>query len=227
MEQFKPNKYTATYYRIIDQAKSQGRVKTAETYLERHHVIPRSMGGSDSKSNLVNLTYREHFLCHWLLTKMVDGKEYHRMLSALSKMRRARSSIITSWQYAISRKAASLRKRGTTHSDEIKKKISDSKKEYFKTHPGTMTGKKHSEETLAKQSQAKSGENHPNFGKKRPEHATKVSKAMKGKAKSESHKRKIADGWQESRERVQCIHCKLITTKGMATRWHGANCKLA
>jgi len=36
-------------------------------YTERHHIIPKSEGGSDDESNIIKLTAREHFLAHWLL----------------------------------------------------------------------------------------------------------------------------------------------------------------
>lgn len=39
-------------------------------YTERHHVIPRCLGGSDVKSNIVILTAEEHYLAHLLLVKM-------------------------------------------------------------------------------------------------------------------------------------------------------------
>ena len=39
-------------------------------YYERHHVLPRSLGGEDSDENLVYLTGREHFMVHWLLYKI-------------------------------------------------------------------------------------------------------------------------------------------------------------
>ena len=39
-------------------------------YTEKHHIIPRSMGGSDEPSNLTVLTGREHFLAHMLLCEM-------------------------------------------------------------------------------------------------------------------------------------------------------------
>lgn len=38
-------------------------------YLETHHILPRSLGGKDTKENLVNLTAREHFLAHLLYEK--------------------------------------------------------------------------------------------------------------------------------------------------------------
>ena len=56
------NKYTITYYNIIAQAQS----RTLDCYTENHHIIPKSLGGSNDSDNLVALTAREHFLCHWL-----------------------------------------------------------------------------------------------------------------------------------------------------------------
>ena len=59
---------------IIDRAKS--RLLDYSIYYEKHHIIPRCMGGLDSKDNLVSLTAREHFLVHWLLVEINRGTEY-------------------------------------------------------------------------------------------------------------------------------------------------------
>jgi len=57
-------------------------------YYEEHHIIPKSLGGTDNKNNLAILTGREHFICHWLLTKMTDGVYYEKMVFALCNMER-------------------------------------------------------------------------------------------------------------------------------------------
>lgn len=62
------NKYTKWYNNII--ATAQSRVLPEEIYTESHHIIPRSLGGSNDKSNLVKLTAKEHRLAHILLPKM-------------------------------------------------------------------------------------------------------------------------------------------------------------
>lgn len=41
-----------------------------EGYVERHHVIPRCMGGNNTSNNLVYLIAREHFVAHQLLMKI-------------------------------------------------------------------------------------------------------------------------------------------------------------
>ena len=36
-------------------------------YYEKHHIIMKSMGGTNDPENIIRLTAREHFLAHWLL----------------------------------------------------------------------------------------------------------------------------------------------------------------
>jgi hypothetical protein len=77
------NKYSKLYYRITSNAKQ----RIPEGYTELHHIIPQSMGGSNDKENLVELTAREHFICHWLLIKMTKGEDRSKMLYALNGMK--------------------------------------------------------------------------------------------------------------------------------------------
>lgn len=62
---FIDNKYTHWYYSIVNAAVSRA---TPTYYTEKHHIVPRSLGGNNSASNLVKLTAKEHFVCHRLLT---------------------------------------------------------------------------------------------------------------------------------------------------------------
>lgn len=59
--------YKRIYDEIINRAKFRNNM---EGYLESHHIIPKCMDGDNSKENLVDLTAREHFLAHWLLTEI-------------------------------------------------------------------------------------------------------------------------------------------------------------
>lgn len=65
--------YDKLYYNIINKAIFEEnfglRYKGNGTYYEKHHIIPKSLGGSNESNNLVLLTAREHYLCHWLLVK--------------------------------------------------------------------------------------------------------------------------------------------------------------
>jgi hypothetical protein len=57
-------------------------------YTEQHHILPRSLGGNDNLNNLVNLSAREHFICHYLLTRIYkDNKSaYPKMIKAFMMM---------------------------------------------------------------------------------------------------------------------------------------------
>jgi hypothetical protein len=58
------------YERLIIKSKN----RKLDTYKEIHHIIPRCLGGSDDKYNLVELTAREHFIAHLLLLKIYPNK---------------------------------------------------------------------------------------------------------------------------------------------------------
>ena len=48
---------------------SRGRFGCNEEYHERHHIVPKCLGGSNDKENLIDLYAREHFIAHQLLAK--------------------------------------------------------------------------------------------------------------------------------------------------------------
>lgn len=63
--------YTRIHDSIIDRARLRGSNKTVlNYYTEAHHILPRSLGGSDLEENIVLLTPREHFIVHILLWKI-------------------------------------------------------------------------------------------------------------------------------------------------------------
>jgi hypothetical protein len=82
---FNLTKYTKIYFQIVNRAKNT--IRENEIYYENHHIIPKSLGGSNKVENIVKLTAREHFICHWLLTKMVSELNRHKMIYALNMMR--------------------------------------------------------------------------------------------------------------------------------------------
>jgi len=125
---FKSNKYKRWYDSIISNAKE----RTLDGYVEKHHIIPRCMGGSDDRNNLVELTAREHFICHWLLPKFASTTFYKKkMLNALGRFLQKTTKqerVISSRQYEIARKAVSEANSGRVYSDVSRKKISDANK---------------------------------------------------------------------------------------------------
>lgn len=82
--------YKNIYYKIVERAKQEDDNGHRQLgYYEKHHIKPKSLGGTNDKENLVKLTAREHFLCHWLLVKMYNKGtiERNKMLYALWRMK--------------------------------------------------------------------------------------------------------------------------------------------
>lgn len=81
--------YKQNYNDYLAYVKTLNRSKNEGTYYEEHHIIPRSLGGSDEASNKVLLTSREHYLAHYLLMKIyeenTDGS-YRKMVYAFMCM---------------------------------------------------------------------------------------------------------------------------------------------
>jgi hypothetical protein len=162
--------YQKIYDQICQKAKAELEQRKIHKknggYYEGHHIIPKCLGGAGSSHdfshyNIVLLTPREHFLCHWLLHEIYPKNPSlfyaFRMISKVdpskNKYRYTPSSRV--YEYL---KLCSIRKQiGKKLSSETKSKMS-------KSH----IGKKVSKETKLK-----------------------ISKSTKGKKLSESHKIKI------------------------------------
>lgn len=46
--------------------------KENSIYTEEHHILPRHMGGDNTKDNLVELPWMIHILAHFLLAKQLE-----------------------------------------------------------------------------------------------------------------------------------------------------------
>ena len=168
---FIQNKYFHWYYKLIETRKNLVR----EEYTEKHHIIPRSLGGSNKKENLVRLTAREHFIAHLLLVFFTEGSDNKKMLKAFTMM----SSIsenqdrirFTSRLYSKLKICADDVRREYKHTDEAKRRI----REY-------QTGRSKapfSQEHLRKMSESRKGKEPWNKGRR----GDKASQAIKDKMK--------------------------------------------
>ena len=81
---FIKNKYSKWYFSIVHRAMS--RDSNGLGYIEKHHIIPKSLGGNNDAANLVCLTAKEHFICHMLLPKMTSGGQKQKMVYAAWRM---------------------------------------------------------------------------------------------------------------------------------------------
>lgn len=82
------------YQEIYDKIIKRRIKNPLDTYTEKHHIAPRSLGGSDKRENLVKLSAREHYICHLLLTKIYSsGIEHDKMIYAFMMMCNAKSEL--------------------------------------------------------------------------------------------------------------------------------------
>lgn len=102
------------------------------SYTERHHIIPKSLGGINDDTNIAVLTAREHYIAHVLLTKMVVGQSKKKMSYALSMFntnnknhnRYKPKSVL----YDMSRRLLSESMKGRMPSDKCRQAVSLAKK---------------------------------------------------------------------------------------------------
>lgn len=208
------NKYSKLYNNITSNAKQ----RTNDSYTECHHIIPQSLGGSNDKENLVELTAREHFICHWLLVKMTEGEDRSKMLYALNGMKAENKyqkryhTKITARVYEKYRiehaanhsktmKGRPAWNKGKKLEGEELEKHRERTKNRKQMSPETKakwiadiaakaTGSKRSEETKMKMSLASVGKSK---GPQSEEHKLAISLAGKGIKKKEGHSTNVAN----------------------------------
>lgn len=118
------------YQKIYNQLIERAQNRTLEGYKEKHHILPKCLGGNNDKENLVELTAREHFLCHMLLCEIYlkENKLKHALfLMSIGKQK------IKEKHYVV----------GSRVYERLKTEYSQ-----------FLTGKKHSQETKDKKSKA-------------------------------------------------------------------------
>jgi hypothetical protein len=154
---FIENKYSKCYYNIIEHRKNN----PFDGYVERHHIVPKSLGGSNKKENIVALTAREHFICHRLLIKMTTGRDKMKMSYAVRCLinqenayqqrykisSRTYATIISTTRNSISKYQTGENNPyyGKTHSEEVRTKMRA--KRALQIMP-TRKGKVYSEQSL-------------------------------------------------------------------------------
>lgn len=118
--------YIKIYERIIESSKN----RIADGYTEKHHILPRCMGGGDEKENIAVLTAREHFICHWLLYKHYRIKSLAFAWHMMKMNLRGARYTSRSFKYAKEAfsKAMTEFNTGRVASDETRRKQSIAKK---------------------------------------------------------------------------------------------------
>jgi len=208
----------------------------SDSYKERHHIIPKCLGGDDSSDNLIYLTARQHYLAHWLLYKI------HRT-----------TSLVHAW-HSMSRISDGQEKRNVnSHLFEYcKKERSMLLSKQYTGEGNNFFGRNHTEATRRKLSEI-------HFGKvyKTPEQIQQWVDTVAKRKKTNEHKLKIGrkgltmlqhietkeiirvplgdprcadNNWVNPRKlkpetKYKCQYCDMVTTASNLKRWHNENCK--
>lgn len=212
--------YAVIYANLITKGKIRNSKQSKKFYTENHHIVPRCLGGSDSKSNQVRLTAEEHLLSHLLLVKIHPNN--HSLIHTAAMMtgnrpgfkqnstraygwaKRKHALLLT--ERVISEETrAKLKLAKQNVSLDTRKKISDSRTgiKFSDKHIKNLTndgrkGRKHSDETKLKCSIASKGRVHSEETKaalrkpKSEETKNLMSVAKTGRIQSEETKRKIS-----------------------------------
>lgn len=158
--------------------KAQNRTKP-DGYVESHHIVPKCLGGTDQKSNLVVLTAREHCLAHLLLAKIHNTRG---LWTAVAMMTHSKKMTSKAYESAKVKQSEIMLKNknflGKNHNEKTRLKISNSHKGKIKTEEHrenirkSRLGKPLSEETKKKLSEGSVGKKGNNF--KSPIKATNI-----------------------------------------------------
>jgi len=221
------NKYEKWYSSITNTAKN----RSIDGYKETHHIVPRSIGGSDDPDNLVDLTAREHFVCHWLLTKMYTGEARGKMINAMYMMR-AESPNQKRYESKITARVyETLRKEYSQYISKLNKGRIQPPEEKARQLAAQIGRKRQpfSEEWRSKLSAAKSGKNNNRYGVTVSEETRKKmsERASARKYSKETIEKRTAKIRGSKRERLICPHCGKDSAVNTYPRWHGDRCKLA
>lgn len=157
---------------------TRGRFACGEEYHERHHIIPKCLGGNNDEDNLIDLYGREHFIAHRLLA--LENPYNKDLLYAWNLMAFVKRDYQERYELS------------PEEYEEIRKifshKISGINNPFY--------GKHHSDETKIKMSKNHSdfsGKNHPMWGKHfTEEHKDKIRQSKIGKKASEETKNKLS-----------------------------------
>ena len=191
------NKYCKWYFNIIDKALARGWTKkTSQVYVESHHIIPKSIL---KNNDTVILTAREHFICHLLLPKFLEGQYKYKMLTAAIGMKR--KSKRTEFRYINSRLY-----------NQIKSEYGKYRKELWKNEEYRIKVSKSIKDNRPDQN----GKNNPMYGR-----TGKLSPHY-GKEKTLEHKNKIKQaltGMKYSKDRCENMS-KNCPKNSLGKKWY-------
>lgn len=186
------------YKKHYDALITRAQTRTIDCYVEKHHIIPRCMGGDNDPINFVRLTPEEHYLAHQLLVKIYPGN--HKLVFAAQMMcitgkGQKRNNKQFGWLRRKFAEAKSETLKGISRDIATREKIS-----------ATLMGHTVSLETREKLSSSNTGNSHPQTEETRRKISASSTGCIgrrTGKKNTEEHKKNISESikeWHKNRK---------------------------
>ena len=140
--------YSYIYQSLVE----RGQARMLDSYTESHHIVPKCLGGTDDKSNLVDLTPEEHYVAHQLLVKMYPNNGRLAHAAHMMTVNRATNK---SYGWVRRRLSESMKKNNPNAGG-------NARREYNAVHGSPNKGYTHTEETKQLLSELRMGNKNPN-----------------------------------------------------------------
>lgn len=215
--------YIKTYRSLINKDYSNA------DYTEKHHIVPRSLGGGNEKENIKVLSGKAHMIAHHLLMKMFPESRELKGAYAQMCIKNSGKKFVSPRQYHEGKKILSESMKDKNHpcqSEESHAKGAKTLKKMYEN--GTFTGRKgakltdeqkknisngrkgkglgnsyvRSDETKRKLSESRKG---IKTGARSEEVKAKISNTLKGKTVSDETRRRISNA--KKGQMITCPHC--------------------
>jgi len=194
--------YRVHYDRLIDRA----RHRTIDGYSERHHVVPKCLGGGNERSNIVRLTPEEHFVAHELLVKLHPGDR--RLTWALMRMSGAGGRKAYGWLRRKFGEQISAAQRGrkrpasvgaNIRAAQIGRVLGPPSQQHRDRIRAAKLGKKRAPFTPQALANMRIGQ----LGRtKSAETREKIAAAHRGRVCTDEHRQRMREGWARRAERL-------------------------
>ena len=221
--------YQKHYNQLISKAINQ----PYNGYTEIHHITPKCLGGLDSKSNLVRLSAKQHFVAHHLLYKIHGGSKLAHAWYAMCRVGKGQEDRLVNAR--MFERIKTLRSRllraesigelnhffGKTHSDETRAQKD--------LRLWEKRSESHQLALLASQKLPKSAEHKAKIGRKG---MVMLQNIITGDIirVDQADIRANSEEWANPRKlnpepKQKCTHCDVVAIPGNLKRWHNDNCK--
>ena len=146
---------------------TRGRHGCGDIYHEKHHIIPKCLGGENKEENYIDLFAREHYEAHKLLA--LENPDNDKLIRAWFLM----SHVKNKYEERVNVSAEEYEQAKKAYSKMRSKQMSGKNNSFY--------GKHHTKETREKIKERTSGKNNPMYGVKRPDdYKKKMSELRKG-----------------------------------------------